>query len=164
MLELARERTPEDCLYLNQDMRSFELYGTVRAVVSVCDSINYITDEEDLVRVFRLVNNYLDPCGIFLFDVNTEHQYRDLVGNSVVAEDRDDVSFIWYNYYDRDRHLNEIDLSVFIREKDDLYRKYQELASKDDKVWFGGRLGKYKYYDMDDTIADAAADYKKITE
>ena len=46
----------------------------------------------------------------------------------------------------------------------DLYRKYQELASKDEKVWFGGRLGKYKYYDMDDTIADAAADYKKITE
>ena len=46
----------------------------------------------------------------------------------------------------------------------DLYRRYQELASKDGKVWFGGRLGKYKYYDMDDTIADAAADYKKITE
>ena len=46
----------------------------------------------------------------------------------------------------------------------ELYRKYQELASKDEKVWFGGRLGKYKYYDMDDTIADAAADYKKITE
>ena len=46
----------------------------------------------------------------------------------------------------------------------DLYRKYQDLASKDDNVWFGGRLGKYKYYDMDDTIADAAADYKKITE
>ena len=46
----------------------------------------------------------------------------------------------------------------------DLYHKYQELASKDEKVWFGGRLGKYKYYDMDDTIADAAADYKKITE
>ncbi|MBO4450152.1 MAG: UDP-galactopyranose mutase [Clostridiales bacterium] len=46
----------------------------------------------------------------------------------------------------------------------ELYRKYQELASEDKKVWFGGRLGKYKYYDMDDTIADAAADYKKITE
>ena len=46
----------------------------------------------------------------------------------------------------------------------DLYRQYQELASNDEKVRFGGRLGKYKYYDMDDTIADAAADYKKITE
>ena len=46
----------------------------------------------------------------------------------------------------------------------ELYRHYQELASKDEKVRFGGRLGKYKYYDMDDTIADAAADYKKITE
>ena len=46
----------------------------------------------------------------------------------------------------------------------DLYRQYQELASSDEKVRFGGRLGKYKYYDMDDTIADAEADYKKITE
>ena len=46
----------------------------------------------------------------------------------------------------------------------ELYRQYKELASKDEKVRFGGRLGKYKYYDMDDTIADAAADYKKITE
>ncbi len=46
----------------------------------------------------------------------------------------------------------------------DLYRQYLELASSDEKVRFGGRLGKYKYYDMDDTIADAAADYKKITE
>ena len=52
---------------------------------------------------------------------------RDLVGDSVIAEDRDDVSFIWYNHYDQEMHLNEIDLSVFIREEEDLYRKYQEL-------------------------------------
>ena len=39
------EKIP-DILYLQQDMRSFELYGTVRAVVSVCDSVNYILEEE----------------------------------------------------------------------------------------------------------------------
>ena len=73
MLELAvekRERSGLDILYLQQDMRSFELYGTVRAVVSVCDSMNYITEEQDLLQVFCLVNNYLDPGGIFLFDLN----------------------------------------------------------------------------------------------
>ena len=50
MLELAvekRERSGLDILYLLQDMREFELYGTVRAVVSVCDSMNYITEEAD---------------------------------------------------------------------------------------------------------------------
>ncbi|HJA34740.1 MAG TPA: class I SAM-dependent methyltransferase, partial [Candidatus Mediterraneibacter merdigallinarum] len=80
MLELAMEKrlkSGHDILYLLQDMREFELYGTVRAVVSVCDSLNYITDPEDLVQVFRLVNNYLDPGGVFIFDFNTDYKYRE---------------------------------------------------------------------------------------
>ncbi len=62
MLNIAcekREKSGRDILYLNQDMRSFELYGTVRAVVSVCDSLNYLLEDEDLTACFRLVNNYL---------------------------------------------------------------------------------------------------------
>ena len=61
-------------------MTDFELYGTVSAVVSVCDSMNYITDEQDLVQVFRLVNNYLDPGGVFIFDLNTLYKYEVLLG------------------------------------------------------------------------------------
>ena len=64
MLELAMEKrlkSGHDILYLLQDMQSFELFGTVKAVISVCDSINYVTDEAELKEVFRLVNNYLDP-------------------------------------------------------------------------------------------------------
>ena len=57
-------------LYLLEDMRELELYGSVRAVVSVCDSMNYIMSEEDLRQVFSLVNNYLDPGGIFIFDMS----------------------------------------------------------------------------------------------
>ena len=77
MLAEAMEKRVEsgqDILYLLQDMQEFELYGTVRAVVSVCDSLNYITEREELLQVFRLVNNYLDPEGIFLFDMNTVHK------------------------------------------------------------------------------------------
>ena len=68
MLAEAMEKRVEsghDILYLLRDMQEFELYGTVRAVVSVCDSLNYITEEEELEHVFALVNNYLDPQGIF---------------------------------------------------------------------------------------------------
>ena len=70
MLEIAmekRSRSGLDILYLLQDMREFELYGTVAAVVSICDSMNYILEEEDLVQVFKLVNNYLDPSGYLYF-------------------------------------------------------------------------------------------------
>ena len=91
MLELAMEKRIEsghDILYLLQDMREFELYGTVRAVVSVCDSVNYVTEPGELEEVFRLVNNYLDPRGIFLFDFNTDYKYREIMGDCTIVEDR----------------------------------------------------------------------------
>ena len=130
MLEIAMEKKEKsgwDILYLMQDMREFELYGTVRGVISACDSVNYITDEKELEQVFRLVNNYLDPKGIFIFDFNTEYKYREVLGNQTIAEDRDDCSFIWENYYYEDQQMNEYELTLFIKEEKELYRKYQEL-------------------------------------
>ena len=131
MLEIAmekREKSGHDILYLLQDMREFELYGTVKAIVSICDSINYITEEEELLEVFRLANNYLDPKGIIIFDFNTVYKYREVLGNQTIAEDREECSFIWDNYYYEDEQINEYELSLFIKEQDsDLYRKYQEM-------------------------------------
>ena len=135
MLELAMEKrlkSGHDILYLLQDMREFELYGTVRAVVSVCDSLNYITDPEDLVQVFRLVNNYLDPGGVFIFDFNTDYKYRKILGDCTIAEDRGTCSFIWDNYYYEEEHINEYDLTLYIQDEEyssegrKLFRKYQE--------------------------------------
>lgn len=128
MLELAAEKraaSGHDILYLCQDMREFELYGTVRAVVSICDSMNYMMEYRDLVQVFRLVNNYLDPRGVFIFDLNTEYKYRELLADNTFAEAREESSFIWDNFYDESSGINEYDLTLFIREGQ-LYRKYEE--------------------------------------
>lgn len=129
MLMIAREVQEESggILYLLQDMRSFELYGTVRAVISICDSMNYILEEDDLRQVFSLVNNYLDPGGIFLFDLNTIYKYENLLGDQTICENREEGSFIWDNYYDEEEQINEYDLTLFIKEKDGLYRKYEEV-------------------------------------
>ena len=119
MLEAALEKkdiSGADILYLQQDMRSFELYGTVRAVVSVCDCMNYLTEEADLLQVFRLVNNYLDPGGLFLFDMHTAACYE-AIGDSVIAENREDGSFIWENSYDPESGVNEYLLTLFLPEK-----------------------------------------------
>lgn len=118
MLEIAQEVErcqPQNILYLCQDMREFELYGTVRAVVSCCDCVNYIMEEKELVEVFRLVNNYLDPGGVFLFDFNTVYKYETQLGERTFAENRDEGSFIWENYYDGKSQINEYDLTLFIR-------------------------------------------------
>lgn len=133
MLEQAVRKKEEariDVLYLMQEMEAFELYGTVRAVVCCCDCVNYLTEPEALLRCFQLVNNYLDPDGVFLFDFNTIHKYRDEIGDTVIAENRDDCSFIWENTYDEDSRMNEYDLTLFIKEADDRYAKHTELHSQ----------------------------------
>ena len=124
-----REQSGRSILYLNQDMREFELYGTVRAIVSICDSINYLLEDEDVVTCFKLVNNYLDPKGIFFFDFNTNYKYETIIGDRVIAETRDDCSFIWENFYDPEEMMNEYDLTVFVRENEeepDTFRRFQE--------------------------------------
>lgn len=128
MLMIAREESMEktDILYLLQDMREFELYGTVRAVVSVCDCLNYILQEEDLLQVFRLVNNYLDPGGLFFFDMNTRYKYEAILDQNTFCENREEGSFIWENYYDPSSGENQYDLTLFIRQEDGLYEKYEE--------------------------------------
>lgn len=130
MLDIAESKKSDNnssSLYLCQDMREFELYGTVAACISICDSINYITESDELLTVFKLVNNYLDPKGIFIFDFNTKHYYRDIVADATIAEDREDISFIWDNYYDDENDINELSLNIFVKENDNLYRKYEEL-------------------------------------
>lgn len=134
MLMLAREAdcdgSGRDILYLLQDMREFELYGTVRAVISVCDSMNYLMQEEDLRTVFSLVSNYLDPGGIFIFDLNTIYKYEHLLAERTICENREEGSFIWENYYDEEERVNEYDLTLFVREESsldgELYRRYEE--------------------------------------
>ena len=128
MLEEAEEKkleTGHEILYLLQDMREFELYGTVRAVVSCCDSLNYILEPEELLRVFRLVNNYLDPGGLFLFDFSTEEKYRQ-IGEDTIADSREEGSFIWENYFDPEDGLNEYDLTLYVREADGRYSRHEE--------------------------------------
>ena len=137
MLDIAmqkRTKSGHDILYLMQDMREFELYGTVRAIVSVCDSMNYLTEDGDLEQVFRLANNYLDPGGLFIFDMNTEYKYREMLGDQTIAEERENCSFIWDNYYYEEEKINEYQLSLFVEDPvlsektgQDICRKFQEM-------------------------------------
>ncbi len=126
MLAIASMENPQQILYLCQDMRELELYGTVAAVVSVCDSMNYLLEEDDLLEVFQRVNEYLEPGGVFLFDLNTIYKYETLLGETTICENRPEGSFIWENYYDEEEQINEYDLTLFIQEKENLYRKFEE--------------------------------------
>ena len=129
MLGIAIEKrtvSGSEILYLLQDMRELELYSTVGTVISVCDSVNYILEEEELLQVFSLINNYLYPDGIFIFDFNTEYKYREIIGDATIAENREECSFIWENFYDEESCINQYDVTVFVQEEETLFRRFSE--------------------------------------
>lgn len=126
MLAIASEQNEEGILYLCQDMCELELYGTAKAMVSVCDSINYLLEEDEIIWTLQSVNRYLEPGGIFIFDFNTVYKYETVLGDTTICENREEGSFIWENYYDKEEQINEYDLTLFIREEDGRYRKYEE--------------------------------------
>ena len=121
MLAAAREHEDSgSILYLNQDMRELELFGTVNAVISICDSMNYILSEDDLCSVFKKVNNYLEKDGLFIFDIKTLHFYSNILKDTVQADNRKDACLIWENYFDEDSRIHTYDLTMFIAAEGDL--------------------------------------------
>ena len=123
-----RESSGSDILYLCQDMRELDLYSTVGTVISVCDSVNYLLQDKDVEETFRRVKNYLYPEGIFIFDFNTVYKYETVIGDATIAENREDCSFIWENYYHGKEHINEYDLTVFVKEEEggETFRRFYE--------------------------------------
>lgn len=140
MLNVAFDRKfdlelKNDVLFLLQDMREFELYGTVGAVTCCLDSVNYLTEEGDLDKCLSLVHNYLDPDGLFLFDVNTPHKFKNVYAQNTYVYEEDDCgenSFcIWQNYYDEKTRLCDFSLTVFEREGEgDKYLRRDEVQTE----------------------------------
>ena len=130
MLLEAKEKAFDEgleILYLLQDMTEFELFGTVDVIISTCDSMNYITEKEDLFKVFKLVNNYLDPKGLFIFDLNTEYKFKNILGENSFSQTDEDAAYIWENTYDGESKINEYYVNFFVKDEETgLYDRIEE--------------------------------------
>ncbi|MCH5188501.1 MAG: methyltransferase domain-containing protein [Oscillospiraceae bacterium] len=133
MLSVAGDKATYEglnALFLNQDMAEFELYGTVDFIVSSLDSVNYVTEKNRLKKVFKLVNNYLDPGGLFVFDVNTEYKLSTVLGDNTFVSDDDDIFYSWQNSYDKRSRLCDFYLSFFERREDGSFARFDEVHTE----------------------------------
>lgn len=129
MLDVARDAAEEqgaDVLWLCQDMREFELYGTVDLTVSCLDCINHLTTPKDVERTFKLVHNYLIPDGIFIFDINGKYKFENIYSDrSYVMEEEGGVC-IWQNNYDEKKKICDFYITLFEECDDGRYERYDE--------------------------------------
>ncbi|MDP4119222.1 MAG: methyltransferase domain-containing protein [Bacillota bacterium] len=126
LAEARRKQGERDILFLQQSMSGFELYGTVDAVVCLLDSVNYVVDARELQKCFELVNNYLNPGGLFIFDINTKYKLENILAGNVFVDEYDNVFYTWENYYDNNEKICEFDLNFFMKDGDNTYRRFNE--------------------------------------
>lgn len=125
MLSAARalDTTDGGILWLMQDLASFELYGTVDAAVSCLDCVNHLTKKEDVKSFFHWVHNYLEPGGLFLFDVNTPAKFERVYGDNAYVMETDTAYLGWQNSYSKSSGLCTFYLDVFRERSDGLYER-----------------------------------------
>jgi len=100
-------------IFLNQDMRELDLYGTIDAACCTCDSINYLTKEEDVRLAFKSVSLFLNPGGIFIFDLKTAANYKKM-GNETYYDERGSMSYEWINSFDAETGINKYEVQFFL--------------------------------------------------
>ena len=129
MLSIARQKAESEglnILFLQQDIHSFELYGTVDSIICICDVINYL-EENELRQVFSLMYNYLNPGGLLIFDISTEYKFRELLADNSFCEIDENAAYIWENSYSPETHINEYQVTFFIADETGKYERFEEF-------------------------------------
>ena len=134
MLNIAKERAEhlghDKILWLCQDMREFELYGTVDLIISTLDSINHLTNEKDLQKCLSLVHNYLIPEGLFIFDINGKYKFENVYGDRCYAMETEDSFCVWQNEYNRKSKICNFYITLFNKTENFTYERYDDIQKE----------------------------------
>lgn len=134
MLMVANEKKYEEnssAMFLCQSAEELDLFGTIDCAVCSLDTINHINSLAKIEKAFSRVSLFMNMGGIFIFDMNTPHKHKEILGNNTFVYDMDQVYCVWQNTFDDENSATDIDLDFFIRnEDDDLYERYSESFSE----------------------------------
>ncbi|MDB8789208.1 class I SAM-dependent methyltransferase [Romboutsia sp. 1001216sp1] len=131
MLGVAREKAEKEgveLVLLQQDIAELDFDITnLDCVLCACDGFNYITYDEDLENVFKKTYELLKENGLFIFDISSFYKLSSVLGNNMYGENREDVAYMWQNYFDDEENLVEMELAFFVKDEDGRFERFEEV-------------------------------------
>ena len=112
--------------FVQQDMKALNLHRPMDAVLATCDGVNYLLTEEDLLSFFRAAHRAIKPGRALIFDVSTPYKLKNVLCSGLMAEDRENITYMWQNSWNERQKTVSLDLVFFVREKDNQYRRIEE--------------------------------------
>ena len=129
MLEKAQARAREKgvmAMFVKQDMCQLQMPRPVDALVCACDGVNYLISDDRLNAFFKSTHAAIRPGGALAFDISSAWKLEHTLGGNFFGEDRDDVTYLWFNRFDESARTVTMELAFFVREKDGRYRRFDE--------------------------------------
>lgn len=134
MLTIARDRMVQnrgdeqrlDGLFIQQDIRSFELYGTVDLAVSLFDTVNHLNEKKDVLAFLKRCQHYLNPGGLLIFDVLSWHHVSVILDHQLFYHDQPEFTLLWQNDFSQESHLNDVSVTLFLHHADRLYERLDD--------------------------------------
>ncbi len=123
-------QTEHNILYLCQDMREIDLYGTMDTVLCTLDTLNHITEEADLDKTFAKLSNFVADDGLFIFDINTIYKHMHVLSNNTFVFENEEVYCVWQNAYEEESEIVEISLDFFEYEDGVYHRSSEEFCER----------------------------------
>lgn len=133
MLSVAQEKALDNdingMLFLCQKMQNLDLYGTIDTCICTLDSINHVSNIDDVQKAFDKVSFFMNPDALFIFDVNTMYKHTQVLANNTFVYDTEQVFCVWQNTLQEDGATVEIALDFF-ENLDGMYRRYSEVFTE----------------------------------
>ena len=119
MLSIAREKAQDmglETMFLEQDLKKLDLYGSCDAFLCMIDGFNYILNPQSLYKIAKRIKTcFLEPDGIFIFDLSSAYKLGNYIGNTTFVHDGDDVFYVWENKYYENTKMCEMYLNFFVK-------------------------------------------------
>lgn len=114
-----------DIMLLCQSAEDIDLYDTVDCAISTLDVINHLESSESVKAAFNKIGLFMNPDGMFIFDINTIYKHREILGNNSFVYETDDVFCVWQNFLNEDDSV-DISLDFFEDNGDGSYDRSSE--------------------------------------
>lgn len=129
MLWIAAQKARREGIaipFVRQDMRALRLHRPMDAVLATCDGVNYLLEEKDALAFFRAAFQALRPGGGLFFDVSTPYKLKNTLGNQLICEDGEHITYLWQNSMNERTGVLDMHLCFFVKQKDGSYQRLDE--------------------------------------
>ena len=110
------------------DMLEFENPNKYDLIVILLDSINYVTDQKELKKLFNNCYKNLKDNGLLVFDINSEYKMTEIFGSNCYVYEYEDIFYTWDNFYEDD--LVDMHLNFFVENENGSYDRIYEYQQE----------------------------------